>query len=206
MTTPSTPTARKPRAKKKAAKKKAAAKRPPKKKSATPLLDDPWCGLSEQQVDVLERYLADPRRNATAAWTAAGFGTANDAANRACASRFFHTLKARTYLDRRRRELAERLEVTAEKVMAELAAIAFADPADLMEWDGHDVRVRDSRTVPREARAAVQAVKRRTTQYGTSVEVVLADKRAALDLLGRSLDLWRGGEGDVGPGLVVYMQ
>lgn len=226
MSTPSNPTApARKRAKKKATKKKVAkkkltkkaassAKKPSPAKPRKPLPrprhnagpDDPWCGLSIEHVEICEAYLADRERNQTSAWRLHFAQESNENSARASASRFFASKAARKYLARRRAEIAAHLAVTPEKVLEELAALAFSDPGEVMEWGPDGVTFKDSRFLPRHARAAVQSVKRTTrADGGSSMHITLADKRAALDLLGRSLDLWRGGEGDTGPALMVVM-
>lgn len=208
-------TAKKRTTKKRAAKKTTARKpdtrkrpsgnsRAAKKRDIDPATD-PWCGLDEKHMQVAEAYLADPRSNQTAAWMAV-YPDATRPSAQVAAARLFATDRMRMYLDRRRREIAERLAVTAERVLEELAKIAFCDPADVMSWDGRRITLKGSHEIPTELRAAIQEVSERAhANGGRTLRVKMASKIQALDLLGKSLDLWKEAQGDTGPALVVHM-
>ena len=71
--------------------------------------------------------------------------------------------------------------------MPKLAAIAFANIADIAEWNGGSVKVLDSATRPKTALAAVAQVSE--TAHGITVR--MHDKRAALVDLGKHLGMFR---------------
>lgn len=81
---------------------------------------------------------------------------------------------------------AARTRVTADKVIRALAAIAFADPRDYLEWDGDSVRAKDSAELTPEQSAAVADVIQ--TPAGTRVK--LHDRLKALELLGKHLGIF----------------
>lgn len=82
---------------------------------------------------------------------------------------------------------SERLEITADRVVTELAAIAFAHMGQFATWGGHDVTLKDSSEVdPR----AVLEVKMSETKYGTNLGIKLHDKLGALKLLGQHLGMF----------------
>ena len=81
----------------------------------------------------------------------------------------------------------ERVEVTQDAVIQELAAIAFSSIADVAKWEGGKVAVLDSATRPKTALAAVAQVSE--TAHGITVR--MHDKRAALVDLGKHLGMFR---------------
>lgn len=84
------------------------------------------------------------------------------------------------------KRLADKLEITAEKVARQLAQMAFFDPRTVMQWDGLTMRVLDSRLWPDEAVAAIAGMKM-TEKAG--MEIKLVDKLKATEVLGRQLNL-----------------
>ena len=55
-------------------------------------------------------------------------------------------------------ERAQRTNITADRVVRELARIAFQDPSDVVAWGPDGVRVRDSDDLPEDVRRAVAEV------------------------------------------------
>ena len=86
---------------------------------------------------------------------------------------------------------AQRVEITADRVVAELAKIAFADPRDLMEWGPNGVRLKDSADLTEEQAASVAEVSETTTKDGGSLRLKKHDKVKALELLGRHMGMFK---------------
>lgn len=86
-------------------------------------------------------------------------------------------------------KLAERLEISAERVLNELARIAFVDMRKLVEWGPSGVLLVDSTTIDDDSAAAVSKV---THKSGKSREISLEthSKVSALQLLGKNLGLF----------------
>jgi phage terminase small subunit len=137
----------------------------------------------------VEHYLADPRRNKSAAYLKQHPDIKPESAW-SCAARMFGGDRVSAYLDARRRQIAERLEVTPERVLGELAKLAFANAKDYFKWGPGGVRLRDHDELDAELAAAVAEVSETTTQHGGSVRLKLHDKKGALELLGRNLELF----------------
>lgn len=86
---------------------------------------------------------------------------------------------------------AQRVEITADRVVAELAKIAFADPRDLMEWGPDGVKLKASADLTEEQAASVAEVSETTTKDGGSLRLKKHDKVKALELLGRHMGMFK---------------
>lgn len=87
---------------------------------------------------------------------------------------------------------AARTELSADRVLKELAAIAYVDIRDLMSWTGTQITLKDSSILRAEDAAAVAGLKPHfsPTTGDCTVEMKLHDKVAALRLLGQHFGLW----------------
>ncbi len=85
---------------------------------------------------------------------------------------------------------AQRVEITADRVVSELAKIAFADPRDLMEWGPDGVKLKASADLTEEQAASVAEVSETTTKDGGSLKLKKHDKVKALELLGKHLGIF----------------
>lgn len=83
---------------------------------------------------------------------------------------------------------AAKLEITAERVLEEIAAVAFAHMGQYAVWHDDTVSLTDSKEVdPR----AVAEVKQTVNQFGNNVGIKLHDKLGALEKLGKHLGMWK---------------
>ncbi|MCF0120789.1 MAG: terminase small subunit [Oscillospiraceae bacterium] len=85
-------------------------------------------------------------------------------------------------------------EITKERVLRELADIAFCDIADYCEiTEDETLRLRPTAQLSRSSRAAIAAIKTGTK----GVEIKFADKLSALEKLGRYLGIFdKNADGD----------
>lgn len=82
-----------------------------------------------------------------------------------------------------------RCRVAADRVIRELAAVAFADIGDVLDEDG---RLLPWSEIPPPARRAIARITVRRCRDGSeTVTVVMRPKLAALDKLARHLGLYR---------------
>ena len=138
--------------------------------------------LTDKQKRFVQEYLVD--LNATAAAKRAGYSekTADrigpELLGKTCVSSAIH--KA---MEKREK----RTEITQDRVLKELAAIGFARGTDYAQIQSRGrVSLTPTEELTEEQKAAVLGVKE--TQYG--VEIKLADKVRALELLGKHIGLW----------------
>lgn len=144
--------------------------------------------LTPKQALFIAEYLIDG--NATRAAIAAGFSQAGAAAQGA---RLLKRPAIAAMIAERRARTMARLEVTEERVKQELAKLAFYDPGDLYDNDGH---LRPIKELDDITRAAIGGVEVETRMHPGGIlqsvtkKIKLADKRSALELLGKNLKMF----------------
>lgn len=141
--------------------------------------------MNDRERCFCEEYLID--LNAAGAATRAGYAPTT-ARNASSWIHPQHPTKPalREEIDRLLAERSRRTGVNADRVVRELARIAFADMTDVVDLDASDVR----EAISRDDSAAVAKIRRRQTASGVECEVRMYDKNRALELLGRHLGLF----------------
>lgn len=92
----------------------------------------------------------------------------------------------REYLEAALAERSRRTGVTADRVVRELARVAFADPLEIIDPETGGLL----EDIPRDDRAAIAGYRRKTGDEWEEREVKLADRVRALELLGRHLGMF----------------
>lgn len=148
--------------------------------------------LTPKQERFVAAYLINP--NATQAAIEAGY---SEATAKQQGSRLLTNVDVLARLTNKQQKLADKYEVTADRVIRELALIGFANMMDYMTVEGSDARV-DFSTLDRDQAAAIQEIAVETVGVSTEdkpaivrTKFKLADKRAALVDLGRHLSLFK---------------
>ena len=140
--------------------------------------------LTAKQARFVDEYLID--LNATQAAIRAGY-------SQHTAGKIGGQLLAKTGVQRaihaRQAVLQERVGVRQERVIAALAAIAFADIGNYVESDEAGERLRPLSTLTHAQRLALADAK----QYSNGFRLRLHSKLRPLDLLARHLGLYRAG-------------
>lgn len=140
--------------------------------------------LTEKQKRFIDEYLID--LNATQAAIRAGYSkkTAGQ-----IAFYYFQKPHIQAEIQKRRARLQSKLEITQEKVLQELASIAFANGSDFAKVEDNDtVKMIPTSQLPADKLPAIAGIK--AGQYG--IEVKLHDKVKALELLGKYLGTFEG--------------
>ena len=151
-------------------------------------------GLSAKHYRFCQEVLVDD--NATAAYRRAGYKD-TPAAN-GNAARLIANDSIQATLKSLRDARKKRLEVTADRVLQELACLAFSDIGEVLDFSGADVKLRLACDIPEAARRALASM--RTKRYfeghgddAREVEIIefkLADKLAALVKYGQHLGMF----------------
>lgn len=164
--------------------------------------------LTEKQKIFANEYLVD--LNATRAYKEAYKSCKKDDTAAVNGNRMLRNAKVKEYIDKRIKDREIRTEVTQDKVIQELAAIAFSQGSDfakiveksymkpILSEDGKevvdveevfykDVEVELTDKLSMNKKKAITAIK--NTKFGISVET--ADKVKALELLGKHLGMFK---------------
>ena len=140
--------------------------------------------LRKKQKTFVEEYLID--LNATQAAIRAGYSphTAKDIG---CENLAKPNIEAA--INKAMAERSKRTGICADRVLQELAKLAFVNPADVIDFEDASILA----NATREDTACIQSVKVKSmdTDKGSSIEreVKFYDKKAALELLGKHLGI-----------------
>lgn len=148
--------------------------------------------MTPKQKLFVKEYLVD--LNATRAAIAAGY---SEKTARQQGARLLSNVDIATELAESAQKRAEKLDISAEKVLTELSRMAFCNMLDYMRVQDGDAYV-DFSTLTREQAAAIQEIIVEEYSEGKGKErrdikrtkFKLAEKRGSLELLGRHLKLF----------------
>lgn len=149
-------------------------------------------GLTAKQTRFCQEYIVD--YNGTQAAIRAGYSEDSAAL---IASENIRKPYIKQHIDKLLKEQQLRTEITADKVLSELYKLGTADIREIFTDSG---QLKDIKTLPDNIAAAVNSVEVVTRSLGkdgdgnTEVEhthkIRLADKKAALELLGKSMTMF----------------
>lgn len=140
--------------------------------------------MTDKQKIFADEYLID--LNATRAYKVAYISVKKDDTAAAAAARMLRNVKVSEYISERMEERQKRTEVTQDRVVQELAAIAFARATDYAKVEGGYVTIRPTAELTEEQVRAIAGIK----EGANGIEIKLNDKEKALELLGRHLGMW----------------
>lgn len=142
-------------------------------------------GLTAKQQRFVEEYLTD--LNATQAAIRAGYSVKNAAK---IASQLLDKTRVKNAIDKAMAERSRRTGITQDRVLRELAKVAFVNATDVINMD--DATLKGDAN--REDTAAIASVKVKTIpgEEGDIVEreVKMCDKLKALELIGKHLGMF----------------
>lgn len=141
--------------------------------------------MTEKQKIFTDEYLID--LNATRAYKVAYPRVKNDETAAAAAARLLKNVKVVTYIEKRMQDRQKRTEVTQDRVIEELAAIAFARATDFAQIVNGNVVLTDTADLTESQIKAIAGIKE--GKFG--IELKLNDKEKALELLGRHLGMFK---------------
>lgn len=141
--------------------------------------------MTEKQKIFADEYLID--LNATRAYRKAYPSVKKDETAAQAGSRMLRNVKVAAYIQERMQERQKRTEITQDRVLQELAAIAFARVADYAEVKDECVKIKDTKDLNEQQIRAIAGIKE--GKFG--IEVKLNDKEKALELLGRHFGMFK---------------
>lgn len=169
-------------ASKKPARKRLARRAPPPAAAVASVEDE---ALTDKQAAFVAEYLVD--LNATQAAIRAGYSA--DTA-RAIGCENLTKPYIADAIAEAMRQRAQRTEVTADRVVLELARIGFSDMRRFTTWGARGVTLTSSEALEDDDARCVAEVSETTSQYGGSLKFKLHDKVGALTLLGKHLGIF----------------
>ncbi|MFC2524999.1 MAG: terminase small subunit [Selenomonas noxia] len=150
--------------------------------------------LTPKQMRFVDEWLID--FNGKQAAIRAGYSAKTAEAT---AARLLRNVKVQAEISRRQKDLQRRTEVTQDRVVKELARVAFADATDYACIETYMYENKDGTLSPLQAvspkdtgalsddqRAAIAGIK----QGANGIEIKLHDKIKALELLGRHIGMF----------------
>ena len=141
--------------------------------------------MTERQKRFADEYLID--LNATRAYRAAYPAVKRDETAAQAGSRLLRNVNVSAYIAKKLKERQKRTEITQDRVLQELAAIAFTDVTEIVSIRQNTVFVKNTNELTDAQKKAIAGIK---TAKDGSVELKLYDKKGALELLGRHLGMW----------------
>ena len=141
--------------------------------------------MTEKQKIFADEYLID--LNATRAYKVAYPSVKKNETAAQAGSRMLRNVKVAAYIQERMEERQKRTEITQDRVLQELAAIAFAKATDYAEIKNECVRIRDTAELDEQQIRALAGIEE--GKFG--IKVKLNDKEKALELLGRHLGMFK---------------
>ncbi|AYZ73423.1 terminase small subunit [Fusobacterium necrophorum] len=139
--------------------------------------------MNKQDLFVKE-YLKD--LNATQAYIRAGYKFKSENVAAASAAKILRNPKIQEKIQKAMAEREKRTEITQDRVLREIANLAFTDRTGIVNLKKNRVIIRDFEELTPEQRACVAGVKE--TKHG--IEVSFYNKEKALEMLGRHLGMF----------------
>jgi phage terminase small subunit len=141
--------------------------------------------MNPRQQRFVQEYLVS--LNATKAAIAAGYSE-RSAHVHGC--KLLKEPKVAAEIAVQQRAAADRAGISVDRVIQELARIAFANMEDFARFGGDAVDLVDSGSLTREQLAAVAELGQTASKYGNSVRFKLHDKIRAVELIGKHLGMF----------------
>lgn len=144
--------------------------------------------MTPKQRRFVEEYLVD--LNATQAAKRAGYSARSA---RVTGYRLLQNSAVAAAVAKAQDKRTARTQVSADRVVTELAKVAFGDPRRLLSWGPDGVVLRDSSELTEAEAALVSEVSETRTAAGGTRKVKLHCKLTALNALGKHLGLFGNG-------------
>lgn len=149
--------------------------------------------LTKRQEAFAQHYAIEG--NATAAYRAAGYSTkgkpetshvkAQEVRKKVKVAARIETLTARKV-----KRAEDKFDITVDRILDELAAMAFYDPADYFAWSQGGVILKSSDEMTERQRRAITAVTQKKGQTN-SIRLEFGSKQAALEKIGKHLGMFK---------------
>lgn len=146
--------------------------------------DDVAEQLTDRQRVFVQEYLLDLNAHKAAIRAGYSVATAKNQGSRLLSNVY---ISAAVHVAQTQR--SKRTGVTADRVLTELALIAFSDITDVVSVTGGELTIRDMEPLPRRVKRAIESMSEKPGEHGTARSVKMHSKLAALKLLSDHLGL-----------------
>jgi len=155
--------------------------------------------FNPRQTAFIDHYVVC--RNATEAAELAGYSKKTVKQQ---GSRLLSDVDIKAEIQKRLNTVSINTNVTAERVINELAKIAFANSKSFFVWDAESNSLVPAEDMTDDDAAAVASVEQTITENGGSIKMKLHDKMKALEMLSRHLQLFEADSGgDVNDPVII---
>ena len=144
--------------------------------------------MTPKQKNFVLEYVKD--FNATQAATRAGYNKGNPSNNDKTGPRLLQVPEISAAIQEFINKRTEESEITVDRIVNELAKIAFSELSDAMHWTDAGMSFTDSTKLPSKIRGAISEITETITGAGGSKKLKLYDKVRALELLGKYKKMW----------------
>jgi len=141
--------------------------------------------MTEAQKVFCDEYLVD--LNATRAYKVAYPRVKKQRVAESAGNRLLSIVEVKNYIQERIEERKKRTEVTQDMVINELKAIAFANATSFVNIQDGCVIIDDTKDLKENTKKAIVGIK----EGKNGIEVKMADKMQALEMLGRHLGMFK---------------
>ena len=141
--------------------------------------------LTPKQKLFCEEYLVD--LNASQAARRVGYKHSSASTH---AQKLMAQENVKNYISELMNARTERINISADKVLHELAAIAFSDIRDFVELKEEGLMVKPTADLTTEKARAIESLTENTSARGSKVSIKLHNKLKALELIGRHLSMF----------------
>ena len=145
-----------------------------------------YAALPEKRRRFVDKYF-ECKFNGTQAAVEAEYSrkTANEQAARLLAN-----VSVKAAIEERKAVIAEETKLKISEVVDELRKIGFADITQVVKWSSNSITIKSSDDIPPEVRACIAEISETNGKYGSTIKVKFHSKVAALELLGRYLNMF----------------
>lgn len=134
-----------------------------------------------------EKYVIKP--NIADAYLGAGYTAKSRAIAVSNGSKILTRQDVQTYIQELQDRRSRRLEITADRVLQEVARVAFATIGDVTEWENNQMKVKDSKDINEDVMAAIAEVSETRAKGSVTLAVKMHQKTRALGQLMKYLGI-----------------
>lgn len=134
-----------------------------------------------------EKFVIKP--NIADAYLGAGFGAKNRKVASTNGCKLLTRPDIQAYIQELQDRRSQRLEITADRVLTEVARVAFATIGDVTEWKDNTLKVKNSEEINDDVMAAIAEVSETSTRGSRVLSVKMHQKTRALGQLMKHLGI-----------------